>query len=130
MMYFQLLLTDEENKELEARAAELGISKTAYIKKRLDLKASASNIFTVEYAVNLAKTKWEKGELRAAFTLTELYGDEWENVRYGVAGVLGRSFYKFVLTKPEEGFSICEEKKPIWIAGQKRMQNQYIYNPK
>ena len=34
-MYFKLLLSEEENKELEEKAKEIGLDKTAYIKKCL-----------------------------------------------------------------------------------------------
>lgn len=94
-MYFKLLLSEEENKELEEKAREIGLDKTAYIKKCLKLEASEKNIFTVEYAANLARTKWPKG---MSFTLCELYGDDWKKIQNGVAGVLGRNFYKYVKT--------------------------------
>lgn len=119
-MFFKLLLTAEENKELEEKALQTGLDKTAYIKKCLKLDASEKNIFTVEYAVNLAKTKWPKG---MPFTLCELYGEEWNKIRNGVAGVLGRNFYSFV-SITDSGFEILE-KKEVFIGNQKRLQNQY-----
>ena len=119
-MYFKLLLSKEENEELEEKAKKDGLDKTAYIKKRLGLKASEKNIFTVEYAVNLAKTKWPKG---VPFTLYELYGDDWASIKNGVAGVLGRNFYTYV-TSVDSGIEVLE-KKEITIGNQKRMQNQY-----
>ncbi len=119
-MYFKLLLTIEENEELEQNARKAGLDKTAYIKKRLGLKASEKNIFTVEYAVNLAK-KWPKG---MPFTLYELYGEDWARIQNGVAGVLGRNFYAYVTTI-DSGIEILE-KKEIIIGNQKRMQNQYV----
>lgn len=120
-MYFKLQLSDEENKELEQKASEIGLDKTAYIKKCLKLDASEKNIFTVEYALNLAKTKWSAG---MPFTLYELYGDEWGKIRNGVAGVLGRNFYTFVNTT-DAGIE-CLGKKEVIIAKQARMQNQYV----
>ena len=124
-MYFKLLLSEEENKELEEKAREIGLDKTAYIKKCLKLEASEKNIFTVEYAANLARTKWPKG---MSFTLCELYGDDWKKIQNGVAGVLGRNFYKYVKTTATD-FEILEKKEVI-IADQKRMQNQYILKNK
>ena len=120
-MYIKLLLSGEENKELEEKAKKIGLDKTAYIKKCLKLKASEKNIFTVEYAVNLARTEWPKG---SPFTLCELYGDDWGNIQNGVAGVLGRNFYKYVTTIGSD-FEILGKKEVI-IADQKRMQNQYV----
>lgn len=120
-MYIKLLLSEEENKELEEKAKKIGLDKTAYIKKCLKLEASEKNIFTVEYAVDLAKKKWPKG---SSFTLCELYGDDWGKIRNGVAGVLGRNFYKYVTTIASD-FEILGKKEVI-IADQKRMQNQYV----
>ena len=125
IMYFKLLLSEEENKELEEKAKEIGLDKTAYIKKCLKLEASEKNIFTVEYAANLARTKWPQG---MPFTLCELYGDDWEKIQNGVAGVLGRNFYKYVKTTATD-FEILEKKEVI-IADQKRMQNQYVLKNK
>ena len=121
-MYFKLLLSAEENTELEEKALQVGLDKTAYIKKRLDLEASKKNIFTVDYAVNLAKTRWPKG---MPFTLYELYGNDWNNIRNGVAGVLGRNFYSYV-SVTDSGFEILE-KKEVYIGKQNRLQNQYRY---
>lgn len=120
-MYIKLLLSEEENKELEEKAKKIGLDKTAYIKKCLKLEASEKNIFTVEYAVNLARTEWPKG---SPFTLCELYGDDWGKIQNGVAGVLGRNFYKYVTTIGSD-FEILGKKEVI-IADQKRMQNQYV----
>lgn len=120
-MYIKLLLSGEENKELEEKAKKIGLDKTAYIKKCLKLEASEKNIFTVEYAVNLARTEWPKG---SPFTLCELYGDDWGKIQNGVAGVLGRNFYKYVTTIGSD-FEILGKKEVI-IADQKRMQNQYV----
>lgn len=120
-MYIKLLLSEEENKELEEKAKKIGLDKTAYIKKCLNLEASEKNIFTVEYAVKLARTEWPKG---SSFTLCELYGDDWGKIRNGVAGVLGRNFYKYVTTIASD-FEILGKKEVI-IADQKRMQNQYV----
>lgn len=120
-MYIKLLLSGEENKELEEKAKKIGLDKTAYIKKCLKLKASEKNIFTVEYAVNLARTERPKG---SPFTLCELYGDDWGKIQNGVAGVLGRNFYKYVTTIGSD-FEILGKKEVI-IADQKRMQNQYV----
>lgn len=120
-MFFKLLLSDEENKELEENAKAVGLDKTAYIKSCLKLKASEKNIFTVEYAVSLAKEKWPKG---VPFTLYELYGSDWEKIQNGIAGVLGRNFYNYVTTI-DAGFEVLE-KKEVVIANQKRMQNQYV----
>lgn len=120
-MYIKLLLSEEENKELEEKAKKIGLDKTAYIKKCLKLEASKKNIFTVEYAVNLARTEWPKG---SPFTLCELYGDDWGKIQNGVAGVLGRNFYKYVTTIASD-FEILGKKEVI-IADQKRMQNQYV----
>ena len=120
-MYIKLLLSEEENKELEEKAKKIGLDKTAYIKKCLKLEASEKNIFTVEYAVDLAKKKLPKG---SSFTLCELYGDDWGKIRNGVAGVLGRNFYKYVTTIASD-FEILGKKEVI-IADQKRMQNQYV----
>ena len=120
-MYIKLLLSEEENKELEEKAKKIGLDKTAYIKKCLKLEASEKNIFTVEYAVNRARTEWPKGK---SFTLCELYGDDWGKIRNGVAGVLGRNFYKYVTTIASD-FKILGKKEVI-IADQKRMQNQYV----
>lgn len=108
-------------RKLEEKAREIGLDKTAYIKKCLKLEASEKNIFTVEYAANLARTKWPKG---MSFTLCELYGDDWKKIQNGVAGVLGRNFYKYVKTTATD-FEILEKKEVI-IADQKRMQNQYV----
>lgn len=120
-MYIKLLLSEEENKELEEKAKKIGLDKTAYIKKCLKLEASEKNIFTVEYAVDLAKKKYPKG---SSFTLCELYGDDWGKIRNGVAGVLGRNFYKYVTTIASDFESLG--KKEVIIADQKRMQNQYV----
>lgn len=120
-MYFKLLLTDEENAELEEKAKAVGLDKSAYVKKCLKLKASKNNIFTVEYAANLAKTKWPKG---MPFTLFELYGDDWSKIQNGVAGVLGRNFYTYVTTT-SSGIELLD-KKEIIIGNQKRLQNQYV----
>ena len=120
-MYIKLLLSEEENKELEEKAKKIGLDKTAYIKKCLKLEASEKNIFTVEYAVDLAKKKCPKG---SSFTLCELYGDDWGKIRNGVAGVLGRNFYKYVTTIASD-FEILGKKEVI-IADQIRMQNQYV----
>ena len=120
-MYIKLLLSGEENKELEEKAKKIGLDKTAYIKKCLKLEASEKNIFTVEYAVNLARTEWPKG---SPFTLCELYGDDWGKIQNGVAGVLGRNFYKYVTTIGSD-FEILG-KTEVMIADQKRMQNQYV----
>lgn len=121
-MYFKLLLSQEENEELEEKAKQAGLDKTAYIKKCLKLEASEKNIFTVEYAVNLAKKTWPKG---VPFTLYELYGTErWSQIKNGVAGVLGRNFYSYV-TSTDSGFEILD-KKEIEIGNQKRLQNQYV----
>lgn len=124
-MYIKLLLSGEENKELEEKAKKIGLDKTAYIKKCLKLEASEKNIFTVEYAVNLARTEWPKG---SPFTLCELYGDDWGKIQNGVAGVLGRNFYKYVTTIGSD-FEILGKKEVI-IADQKRMQNQYVLKNK
>lgn len=122
-MYFKLLLSAEENEELETKAKDAGLDKTAYIKKCLKLEASQKNIFTVEHAVSLAMNKWPKG---VPFTLYELYGDEdWAKIRNGVAGVLGRNFYTYVTTTDSE-ISVLPQKKEIFIGKHKRMQNQYI----
>lgn len=120
-MFFKLLLSDEENNELEQKAFEMGLDKTAYIKKCLKLEASEKNIFTVEYALSLAKTKWSAG---LPFTLYELYGEEWGKIQNGVAGVLGRNFYTFVTTT-DSGID-CLGKKEVIIGEQARMQNQYV----
>ena len=120
-MYFKLLLSTEENAELEEKAREAGLDKTAYIKKQLKLKASEKNIFTVDYAINLAKTQWSEG---LPFTLYELYGDDWSKIQNGVAGVLGRNFYTYVTTV-DSGIEVLG-KKEIIIGNQKRMQNQYV----
>lgn len=120
-MYFKLLLSAEENEELEEKAKEVGLDKTAYIKKCLKLDASEKNIFTVEYAVNLAQNKWPKG---MPFTLCELYGADWDNVQNGVAGVLGRNFYTYVTTT-DSGFEVLE-KKEVMIGSRRRLQNQYV----
>ncbi len=123
-MYFKLLLSAEENKELEKKAKKSGLDKTAYIKKCLNLDASKKNIFTVEHALDLAMNKWPKG---LPFTLYELYGDEdWAKIRNGVAGVLGRNFYTYVTTK-DSGIKVLG-KKEIFIGKHKRMQNQYVVN--
>ena len=119
-MFFKLLLSAEENEELEEKALQAGLDKTAYIKKCLKLEASERNIFTVEYAVNLAKTRWPKG---MPFTLCELYGEEWNKIRNGVAGVLGRNFYSYA-SITDSGFEILD-KKEVFIGNQKRLQNQY-----
>ena len=120
-MYFKLLLSDEENAELEEKAKEAGLDKTAYVKKCLKLKASEKNIFTVEYAVKIAKNTWPTG---VPFTLYELYGDDWAKVKNGVAGVLGRNFYTYVTTT-NSGIEALD-KKEIVVGNQKRYQNQYI----
>ena len=119
-VYFKLLLSEAENEELEGEAKKAGLDKTGYIKKKLGLKAS-QNIFTVEYAVDLAKTEWPKS---TPFTLSELYGKRWENIQNGVAGVLGRNFYKYVTTV-ESGI-VFLGKKEITIGNQKRKQAQYV----
>ncbi|MCM1091823.1 MAG: single-stranded DNA-binding protein [Muribaculum sp.] len=121
IMYFKLLLSAEENAELEEKARKAGLDKTAYIKKQLKLKASKKNIFTVDYAINLAKTQWPEG---LPFTLYELYGDDWSKIQNGVAGVLGRNFYTYVTTV-DSGIEVLD-KKEIIIGNQKRMQNQYV----
>lgn len=120
-MYFKLLLSTEENAELEEKARKAGLDKTAFVKKCLKLEASEKNIFTVEYAVNLAKNKWPKG---IPFTLYELYGNDWSKIQNGVAGVLGRNFYTYVTTI-DSGIEVLD-KKEIIIGNQKRMQNQYV----
>lgn len=121
-MYFKLLLSAEENEELCKKAKNEGLDKTAYIKKCLKLDASEKNIFTVDYAVNLAKKSWPIG---VPFTLYELYGDnQWSKIKNGIAGVLGRNFYTYVTTT-DSGFEVLE-KKEIQIGTQKRLQNQYV----
>lgn len=121
-MYFKLMLSEEEYEELKDRAGKEGLDSTAYIRKCLQLDASEKNIFTVEYAVDLAKNKWPKGK---AFTLYELYGDDWSKVQNGIAGVLGRNFYTYVTRRPDSGIAILG-KKEVVIGKQKRMQNEYI----
>jgi hypothetical protein len=120
-MYFKLKLSDEENTELEQKAKNLGLDKTAYIKKCLNLEASANNIFTAEYALELARKNWN---VNIPFTLYELYGDDWHTIQNGIAGVLGRNFYTLVTTT-DVGIKPAG-KKEVVIAGQPRLQNQYI----
>lgn len=123
-MYFKLQLSDEENKELEQKAFETGLDKTAYIKKCLSLEASEKNIYNVEYALKLIKEKGVKG---VPFTLYELYGEEWDGIKNGVAGVLGRNFYTYVATKGTKDTGIeYLGKKEVVIGDQARFQNQYV----
>lgn len=120
-MYFKLQLSDEENKELEQKAFETGLDKTAYIKKCLNLEASEKNIYNVEYALKLVREKGVKG---VPFTLYELYGEKWNNIKNGVAGVLGRNFYTYVTTI-DTGIEYLG-KKEVVICDQARFQNQYV----
>lgn len=119
-MFFKLKLSDQENLELEEKANNEGLDKTAYIKKCLNLEASQNDIYTAEYALNLTKD-WPASQ---PFTLHELYGDEWEGIQNGRAGVLGRNFYKLV-TSRNVGIH-CLGKKEVIIDGKRRLQNHFL----
>ncbi|MBQ4564442.1 MAG: hypothetical protein IJA58_08165 [Lachnospiraceae bacterium] len=82
-------ISDDLYNELCIRATNAKLSIQDYI--RLELFGD-SNTFTPQDAIDLALSKYSKGDF---FTVPEIFGSAW-NLPNGVAGQFGRKFYTLV----------------------------------
>lgn len=100
MPAIKITLSDEQAEQLNKWAAEEGMSRQDYIRKRL---LNIETVYTVGEAVRRALTL-EDG---AKFTLPSLYKDD-NPLKNGYAGVFGRQFKNYILSGAEPQIGIVE----------------------
>jgi hypothetical protein len=91
MPVIKISLSDSSYQQLAEMAKEEGVSVQDVIRNKVFGEQLPQ--FTPAEAVERALKQYEVGD---RFTIPELYGDEWAEMKRGVAGVFGKQFYHFV----------------------------------
>lgn len=96
MPMVRFALNEAYYQKLEQDAKNASMSIQDYIRHKL---FEIKNLFTVEEAVRRIQAQEESFRNRA-FTLPDVYGDDWTLER-GPAGVFGKNFFRHVTDHPE-----------------------------
>ena len=93
MPIIKVNVSDIQAKKLVSKAQNEKLSVSEYVRKQLFPEEESQNIFTPAEAVRRALLRTTD----EPFTLPDLYTDaEWELLSRGVAGQLGKKFFKHV----------------------------------
>ena len=91
MAIIKVNVSDIQAKKLVKKAQDEGVSLSEYVRIQLFPEEESKNIFTPAEAVRRALQRTTD----EPFTLPDLYTDaEWQLLSRGVAGQLGKKFYK------------------------------------
>lgn len=93
MPIIKISLTEDEYQEIEVLANNEKMSIQDFVRYKMLSKKNPS-IFTPEEAVERALKKFKKSD--EAFTLPDIYGDEWSNLNPRMTGVFGKRFFNYL----------------------------------
>lgn len=93
-MIIKFNVTETEHATIKEAADKEGLSISDYCRMKLGI---LDRKFSAAYAMELAK-KLPSGKV---FSVPDLYGNDWALVPNGVAGVIGRAFFKLADATPE-----------------------------
>lgn len=88
-MQVKVYLSEEEYKQVKEEAVAVGMSLSAYVRKKIGF--DGENSFSAEQAMQIALKKFKIGE---EFSVPDIFEETWLNIRPGYAGVIGKAFHK------------------------------------